>query len=61
MHITISHYENTPIQIYWKFPHKKLKVSDKNSDISDKYNNVYPHKPQFYHKKKWCLKGVKII
>ena len=21
-----SHYENTPIQIYWKFHHQKLKV-----------------------------------
>ena len=29
-----SHYENTPIQIYWKFYHKKKwKFSDKNSDI----------------------------
>ena len=27
------HYENTPIQIYWKFHHKKLKVFRKNSDI----------------------------
>ena len=30
----ISRYENTPIQIYWKFHHKKnWKFSDKNSDI----------------------------
>ena len=30
----IRHYENTPIQIYWKFYHqKKWKFSDKNSDI----------------------------
>ena len=30
----LSHYENTPIQIYWKFYHqKKWKFSDKNSDI----------------------------
>ena len=28
------HYEDTPIQIYWKFYHqKKWKFSDKNSDI----------------------------
>ena len=28
------HYENTPIQIYWKFHHQKtVKFSDKNSDI----------------------------
>ena len=28
------HYENTPIQIYWKFHHPKLKVFwYKNSDI----------------------------
>ena len=27
------HFENTPIQIYWKFHHPKLKVSDKNSDM----------------------------
>ena len=32
---TVYHYENTPIQIYWKFYHKKKtrKFSDKNSDI----------------------------
>ena len=30
----LDHYENTPIQIYWKFyHHKKWKFSDKNSDI----------------------------
>ena len=30
----ITHYENKPIQIYWKFYHqKKRKFSDKNSDI----------------------------
>ena len=28
------YYENTPIQIYWKYYHqKKWKFSDKNSDI----------------------------
>ena len=27
------HYENTPIQIYWIFYHKKWRFSDKNSDI----------------------------
>ena len=31
----ITHYENTPIQIYWTFkPLKNEKFSDKNSDIS---------------------------
>ena len=30
----VIHYENTPIQIYWKFHHQKnWKFSDKNSDI----------------------------
>ena len=30
----LNHYESTPIQIYWKFYHKKKrKNSDKNSDI----------------------------
>ena len=28
-----AHYENIPIQIYWKFYHQKRKFSDKNSDI----------------------------
>ena len=28
-----KHYENTPIQIYWKFHHQKLKVLDINFDI----------------------------
>ena len=28
-----THYENTPIQIYRKFYHQKLKVSDKIADI----------------------------
>ena len=28
------HYENTPIQIYWKFYHQKMKLFQiKNSDI----------------------------
>ena len=27
------HYENKPIQVYWKFYHQKMKISDKNSDI----------------------------
>ena len=82
-----------PIQIYWKFYHKKKtrKFSDKNSDIfhisaqnidcgyslelprwgssneypqsmflsSNKNNNVYPCKPQFYYIKVG-FKGVKI-
>ena len=28
-----KHYENKPIQIYWKFYHQKKKISDKNSDF----------------------------
>ena len=24
-----NHYENTPIQIYWKFNNQKMKLSDK--------------------------------
>ena len=28
-----NHYENTPIQIYWKFHHQKLKILDKKTDI----------------------------
>ena len=32
--VSHGHYENAPIQIYWKFYHKKKwKFSDKNSDI----------------------------
>ena len=27
------HYENKPIQIYWKFYHQKWKFSNKTSDI----------------------------
>ena len=31
---TSGHYENMPIQIYWKFHHQKTQdFSDKNSDI----------------------------
>ena len=34
LNTAVKHYENTPIQIYWKFHHQKLKtISDKNSDI----------------------------
>ena len=30
----VGHYENMPIQIYWKFHHQKLSFFlDKNSDI----------------------------
>ena len=29
----LTHYENRPIQTYWKFLHQKRKVSDINSDI----------------------------
>ena len=29
----VFHYQNTPIQIYWKFNHQKWKFSDNNSDI----------------------------
>ena len=32
LRLTRLHYENTPIQIYWKFHLQKLKVSDKNPD-----------------------------
>ena len=28
-----AYYENTPIQIYWKFHHQNWKFSNKNSDI----------------------------
>ena len=31
--LKVGHYENTPIQIYWKFHHQNWKFSDKNSDI----------------------------
>ena len=32
--VCLIHYENMPIQIYWKFYHQKLKEkSDKKSDI----------------------------
>ena len=27
------HYENTPIQIYWKFYHQKRKIFRKKNDI----------------------------
>ena len=79
----MEHYENMPIQIYWKFSTKKWTFSDKNSDSfrisaqnidcgyslepprrggsneypqsmflsTNKKNNVYPCKPQFY-----CIK-----
>ena len=32
-HTFCHHYENTPIQIYWKFHHQNWKFSDKNCDI----------------------------
>ena len=28
-----AHYENTPIQIYWKFYHQNWKFSDKTTNI----------------------------
>ena len=31
--VLLNHNKNTPIQIYCKFYHLKLKISDKNSDI----------------------------
>ena len=32
--LVMFHYENTPVQIYWKFHHQKIwKFSNKNSDI----------------------------
>ena len=35
---SLGHYENIPIQIYWKFYHQKRKFSDKkNSDILHNY------------------------
>ena len=67
------HYENMPIQIYWKFYHQKMKVFRWKILIffifllktllrggsngyphsmffsSNKKNNVYPCKPQFYY------------
>ena len=47
-----SHYENMPIQIYWKFYHHKMKFSDKNSDsfhvsaqnIDSAYSLEPPHR-----------------
>ena len=34
MHYILGHYENTPIQIYWKFYNqKKENFQKKNSDI----------------------------
>ena len=64
------HYQNMPIQEYWKFHHQKLKVF-RYSDIfhisaqnmflkRNKKNNVYPCKPQFNYIKVG-FKGVKII
>ena len=88
-----SHYENMPIQIYWKVYHQKdenlqiknydnFHISAQNIDCgyslepprrggsneypqsmflsTNKKNNVYPCKPQFYHIKVG-FKGVKII
>ena len=61
-----------PIQIYWKFYHPKMKLSDKKFWFgSNEYtqsmvlsrnnkNNVYPCKSQFYYMKVG-FKGVKII
>ena len=67
------HYENTPIQIHWKFYHQKLaifRITNRRGG-SNEYpqsmflsrnnkNNVYPCKPQFYYIKVG-FKGVKII
>ena len=71
----MTHYENTPIQIYRKSPPKTENFQVKNSDIfhiftlnidpqsmflsRNKKNNVYPCKPQFYYIKVG-FKGVKI-
>ena len=69
------HYENTPIQIYWKFQTRNWNFSDKNSNIfhisaqnidcrlflsRNKKTNVYPCKARFYYLKVG-FKGVKII
>ena len=51
MVLVVYHYKNTPIQIYWKFYHQKLKFFRwKNSDIIHistqnidyRYSNEYP-------------------
>ena len=34
---TYVHYENKPIQIYWKFYHQKMKFLDKNTNIFFKF------------------------
>ena len=37
-----THYENMPIEIYWKFYHQKMKKnSDKNSDISENPQSMF--------------------
>ena len=64
--ISFLHYENIPIQIYWKFYHQKMKIFRWKILIffyvlsRNKKNNVYPCKPQFYYRKVG-FKGVKII
>ena len=35
----MSHYENTPIQIYRKFQLQKLKISDKKQQQKNKKKN----------------------
>ena len=34
------HYENKPIQIYWKFYQQKLNIFKKNSDIHISAQNI---------------------
>ena len=73
--LCILHYENMPIQIYWKFYHLKQDIfqTPKTQHFSDKKfwylsyfcskhknNNVYPCKPQFYYIKVG-FKGASII
>ena len=63
------HYENAPIQIYWKLHRLKLKIFSRGGSNEypqsvflsrNKKNNVYPCKPQFYYIKVG-FNGVKII
>ena len=57
VHVSVEkqHYENTPIQIYWKFHYQKLKVSDKNSDVfhtsAQNIDCGYPLEPPRRNKK----------
>ena len=37
----LIHYENTPIQIHWKFHHHKKKKKKKNWKFSDKKSGIF--------------------